>query len=177
MRKASHQADGVQASSHLVAEYTSDGEDWTITVSNGVETRSAHAAGILAAREATDRLAGELHAGEGSPTIVHLLDGDALAFTSAYLTARHVSPRPDQPRAAEASPENSVAADAGADVAGEEKTADEAPRKKKSTASRRRRGTRTATVSTEDTEQGSATGSAADTSGSDDVERPEADSA
>ncbi|ASO18965.1 hypothetical protein FHR81_001231 [Actinoalloteichus hoggarensis] len=176
MRKASHQADGAQASSHLVAEYASDGDDWTVTVSDGVQSRSVHAVDILTAREAADRLARELHAGEGDPTVVHLLDGDALAFTSAYLTARHLTPRSDESRITErAEAADELPADA---AAAEEKTAGATPRKKKDTASRRRRGSRTTAMPVEAAAPESTSDDAADSAtGSDDTERPAADSA
>jgi hypothetical protein len=98
----------------ITVNYEPDGDDWTIEVSGAGETRSAQAPGLIAARDTADQLVAEVGGdGEGTDavTVVHLLQGDALAFTSAYMHARlgtasetsrraageGVVPRPPQP--------------------------------------------------------------------------------
>ncbi|AOS62247.1 hypothetical protein [Actinoalloteichus hymeniacidonis] len=184
MRKASQQADGAQPASHLVAEYTVDGDEWTVTVSDGTHIRTARADDLVTARESADRLAGELRTGGEHPTVVHLLDGDALAFTSAYLTARHVTPRASRPNEPEtttspttASPTDEAAQDEASNAESPlsnttaEKGAAATGSKKKSS-SRRRRGARTVAMTTETSEEDADSGAK-----STDDERPEADSA
>lgn len=84
----------------IEANYVQDGDDWTITVSGRGRELSATAPGIIAARDRTDQLVEELVPNEKNRTVVHLLNGDALEFTTAYLTARMAKPepRPDTPR-------------------------------------------------------------------------------
>ncbi|WP_157163097.1 hypothetical protein [Actinoalloteichus spitiensis] len=75
----------------ITVNYVQDGEDWTLTVVGEESSRTDHASGLLAARARADELIEELSGGH--PVAVHLLDGDAVAFTRAYLYARHVAPR------------------------------------------------------------------------------------
>ncbi|WP_418153752.1 hypothetical protein [Actinoalloteichus caeruleus] len=75
----------------ITVNYVQDGEDWTVTVVGEESSRTDHASGLLAARARADELIEELSGGH--PVAVHLLDGDAVAFTRAYLYARHVAPR------------------------------------------------------------------------------------
>lgn len=78
----------------IEANYKPDGDDWTITVSGRGKQLTARAPGIIAARDRTDQLAEQLAPDEEHRTVVHLLNGDALQFTSAYLTARLAKPEP-----------------------------------------------------------------------------------
>jgi hypothetical protein len=74
----------------LIVSYEPDGDGWAIDVSSGGgESRTGQASGLIGAREKADRLVAEL-AGDavGSVRVVHLLHGDAVAFSSAYLSAR-----------------------------------------------------------------------------------------
>jgi hypothetical protein len=74
----------------IVVNYEPDGNDWTIEVSSGGgESRTGRASGLTGAREKADRLVAELvGTAVGSVRVVHLLHGDAVAFSSAYLSAR-----------------------------------------------------------------------------------------
>ncbi|WIX82362.1 hypothetical protein QRX50_17145 [Amycolatopsis carbonis] len=75
----------------ITATYAHENDDWTITVSGRGEERTAKAPGIIAARDRADQLVDEL-APDGRPTVVHLLNGSALEFTSSYMAARLTLP-------------------------------------------------------------------------------------
>ena len=100
----------------IEANYTPDGDDWTITIKGRGRTLKATAPGIIAARDRTDQLVEELAPDDEYRTVVHLLNGDAVEFTTAYLTARMTTksepPPPAEPEepprpepTAEAAPE------------------------------------------------------------------------
>lgn len=72
----------------ITATYVQDDADWTITVSGRGKTLTAHAPGIIAARDMADQLAEQLAPDAEKRTVVHLLNGSALHFTAAYLEAR-----------------------------------------------------------------------------------------
>ncbi|WP_040589256.1 hypothetical protein [Sciscionella marina] len=72
----------------ITINYTRDGDDWKLTATRAEEELSASATGLIAARDKADQLVEKLAAGEEEKTVVHLLDGDAFAFTDAYLHAR-----------------------------------------------------------------------------------------
>lgn len=76
----------------IVATYAQDGDDWTVAVSGHGKELTARALGIIAARDLADQLADQLTDELGSTTrratMVHLLNGSALEFTSVYMTAR-----------------------------------------------------------------------------------------
>lgn len=72
----------------ITANYVPDGDDWQVTVTAGAQKRSAKASGLLAARDQVDQLADQLEPEQDARTVVHLLDGDAVAFTTNYLEAR-----------------------------------------------------------------------------------------
>ena len=76
----------------ITATYVQDDEDWAITVSGRGKELTARAPGIIAARDRADQLVEEL-AGGAKTTVVHLLNGSALDFTSAYMTARLTLPK------------------------------------------------------------------------------------
>jgi outer membrane biosynthesis protein TonB len=94
----------------IEANYEPDGDDWTITVSGRGRQLTAKAPGIIAARDRTDQLAEELAPNEEHRTVVHLLNGDAVEFTTAYLTARlaKTEPEPAEPDEPEAPAEAAV---------------------------------------------------------------------
>jgi hypothetical protein len=75
----------------ITATYLHDNEDWTITVNGRGKELSAKAPGIIAARDRADQLVEQV-APDGRPTVVHLLNGSALEFTSTYMTARLTLP-------------------------------------------------------------------------------------
>jgi hypothetical protein len=78
----------------IEANYEPDGDDWTITVTGRGKQLTAKAPGIIAARDRTDQLAEQLAPDDEYRTVVHLLNGDAVQFTTAYLTARLAKPEP-----------------------------------------------------------------------------------
>jgi hypothetical protein len=82
----------------IEANYVPEGDDWTITVTGRGKKLTAKAPGIIAARDRTDQLVEQLAPDEEHRTVVHLLNGDAVEFTTAYLTARMTTkaePEPD----------------------------------------------------------------------------------
>ncbi|MFL6122854.1 hypothetical protein [Actinophytocola sp.] len=73
----------------IEAHYTPDGDDWAIAVKGRGRTLTGRAPGLIAARDRADQLAEELASDDvGRRTVVHMLNGDAVEFTTAYLTAR-----------------------------------------------------------------------------------------
>jgi hypothetical protein len=74
--------------SAITVNYVPDGEDWTITVSYNEETRTARATGLISARDRADQLVEQLEPDPTARTVVHLLEGDGVAFTDSYLHAR-----------------------------------------------------------------------------------------
>jgi hypothetical protein len=77
-------------STPITVNYEPDGDDWAVEVSSGAgEKRTAGAPDLIAARDTADQLVAELTAdADDAVTVVHLLQGDALAFTTAYMRAR-----------------------------------------------------------------------------------------
>jgi len=76
----------------ITATYVQEDADWAITVSGHGKELTDRAPGIIAARDRADQLVEEL-SGEGRNTVVHLINGSALDFTSAYMTARLTLPK------------------------------------------------------------------------------------
>ncbi|MDX3193180.1 hypothetical protein PV458_32630 [Streptomyces sp. MN03-5084-2B] len=76
----------------ITATYVQEDAEWAITVSGRGKELTARAPGIIAARDRADQLVEEL-AVDGRTTVVHLLNGSALDFTSAYMTARLTLPK------------------------------------------------------------------------------------
>jgi hypothetical protein len=76
----------------ITATYVQENADWAITVSGQGKELTARAPGIIAARDRADQLVEEL-GGTGRATVVHLINGSALDFTSAYMTARLTLPK------------------------------------------------------------------------------------
>lgn len=82
----------------IEVNYTPDGDDWTVAVKGRGQTLTARAPGLIAARDRADQLVEKIAPDEpGHKTVVHLLDGDAVEFTTAYLTARLAKPEPEKP--------------------------------------------------------------------------------
>jgi hypothetical protein len=105
----------------IEAHYTPDGDDWAIAVKGRGRTLTGRAPGLIAARDRADQLVEELAPDDvGHRTVVHMLNGDAVEFTTAYLTARLA--RTEEPPAAEAAepPDAEEAAAAPDDQAPEE---------------------------------------------------------
>jgi hypothetical protein len=76
----------------ITATYVQEDADWAIKVNGLGKELTAREPGIIAARDRADQLVEEL-AGDARTTVVHLLNGSALDFTSAYLTARLTLPK------------------------------------------------------------------------------------
>lgn len=76
----------------IEVNYEPDGDDWQVTVTGRGKTMRGKAPGLIAARDRADQLVEKLAPNEERRTVVHLLNGDALAFTSAYLSARLARP-------------------------------------------------------------------------------------
>ncbi|GAB3005247.1 hypothetical protein AB0K14_10880 [Actinosynnema sp. NPDC050801] len=72
----------------ITANYRRAGDDWAITVRAAGKELDATAPGLIAARLAADQLVDEIAPGCADRAVVHLLDGDALAFSVAYLHTR-----------------------------------------------------------------------------------------
>ncbi|OLT43669.1 hypothetical protein BJF85_21605 [Saccharomonospora sp. CUA-673] len=75
----------------ITAVYVREEEDYTVTVAGLGKEFSETAPGIIAARDCADQLIEKIAPRTGSdedPTVVHLLNGSALEFTSMYMTAR-----------------------------------------------------------------------------------------
>jgi len=82
----------------IEVNYTPDGDDWTVAVKGRGKTLTARAPGLIAARDRADQLVEKITPDEpGHKTVVHLLNGDAVEFTTAYLTARLAKPEPAKP--------------------------------------------------------------------------------
>ncbi len=81
----------------IEANYTPDGDDWTVAVKGRGQTLTGRAPGLIAARDKADQLVEKLAPEEPHRTVVHLLEGDAVEFTTAYLTARLSKSEPAAP--------------------------------------------------------------------------------
>ncbi|OLF11533.1 hypothetical protein BLA60_11255 [Actinophytocola xinjiangensis] len=91
----------------IEVNYEPDGDDWKVTVNGKGQQKRGKATGLIAARDRADQLVAKIEPAEQRRTVVHLLNGDALAFTSAYLSARLARPTrmPDeQPAPADEKP-------------------------------------------------------------------------
>ncbi|WP_033288428.1 hypothetical protein [Amycolatopsis jejuensis] len=75
----------------ITATYKHENDDWTITVSGRGKELTGKAPGIIAARDRADQLVEKIAPNE-RPTVVHLLNGNALEFTSTYMAARLTLP-------------------------------------------------------------------------------------
>ncbi|WP_307849600.1 hypothetical protein [Qaidamihabitans albus] len=115
----------------ITATYVQEDDDWTITVAGQGKELNGRAPGIIAARDRADQLVEKLVAeGEGS-TVVHLLNGSALEFTTAYITARLARPEPAAPEAGtetetETEPEVAAAPEAEAATSATSATSEQA---------------------------------------------------
>ncbi|WP_433269307.1 hypothetical protein ACQPZF_06590 [Actinosynnema sp. CS-041913] len=78
----------------ITANYRRAGDDWAVTVRTAEKSVDAIAPGLIAARVQVDQLVDELAEGHADRAVVHLLDGDAFAFSVAYLHTRHGLPAP-----------------------------------------------------------------------------------
>ncbi|WP_158846451.1 hypothetical protein [Saccharothrix deserti] len=72
----------------ITANYRRDGDDWAVSVLADGRRLDATAPGLIAARLAADQLVDEIAVGRTDRAVVHLLNGDAFAFSVAYLHTR-----------------------------------------------------------------------------------------
>jgi hypothetical protein len=130
----------------IMANYVQEDDDWAVTVVGHGKTLTGRAPGIIAARDAVDQLVDSLGADAKGATVVHLLNGSALEFTAAYMTARLA--RPEQaPLSEESSPQESSVAESSSDAAEvPAQQADEPAAKPKNKASRRPKAKLTADI-------------------------------
>jgi len=84
----------------ILVNYQPQGEDWTVNVRSDDTVLTEQAPGLIAARDRADQMVEQLTGAdtERKPTVVHLLEGDAFAFTTAYLHARHGLSTPSLPQ-------------------------------------------------------------------------------
>ncbi|MCP2261760.1 hypothetical protein LX15_005486 [Streptoalloteichus tenebrarius] len=113
------------AKAPVVVNYVPNGDDWDIVVRVDEVERAAQAPGLIAARDRADQIVEELAGDAGQRTVVHLLAGDALAFTTAYLHAQHTAMTLGGEKPAEAE-EAPAATDAESDGATDADAATEA---------------------------------------------------
>ncbi|NYI89752.1 hypothetical protein HNR02_003075 [Amycolatopsis endophytica] len=76
----------------ITAIYVPENDDWAVSVTGAGRSLTARAPGIIAARDQVDQFVEELGAEAKGATVVHLLNGSALEFTAAYMTARLTRP-------------------------------------------------------------------------------------
>ncbi|NIH78818.1 hypothetical protein [Amycolatopsis viridis] len=76
----------------ITAIYVQEDDDWAVTVTGQGRSLTARAPGIIAARDRVDQFVEELGEVAKGATVVHLLNGSALEFTAAYMTARLTRP-------------------------------------------------------------------------------------
>jgi hypothetical protein len=83
----------------ILVNYQPEGGDWTVNVRSEDTVLTEQAPGLIAARDRADQMVEQLTGQdtERKPTVVHLLEGDAFAFTTAYLHARHGLSTPARP--------------------------------------------------------------------------------
>lgn len=98
----------------IEVNYIPDGDDWQVTVVGRGQQLSGRAPGLIAARDQADQLVEKIAPNEEHRTVVHLLEGDAVQFTTAYLTARLAKPEAPAPAGpnADAKPVKPVKSDA-----------------------------------------------------------------
>ncbi|SFI99236.1 hypothetical protein SAMN05421835_102431 [Amycolatopsis sacchari] len=96
----------------ITAIYVQEDEDWSVTVSGHGKTLTGHAPGIIAARDNVDQLVESLGPDAKGATVVHLLNGSALEFTAAYMTARLARPEVTAPESPMSEASDAASSDA-----------------------------------------------------------------
>ena len=84
------------------------GDEWLVVVTSGSTMLTDQAYGLIEARDRADRIVEKLGKPDGF-TVVHLLEGDAFAFTTAYLHARHGLTAPSESTTDEETADDGVA--------------------------------------------------------------------
>lgn len=100
----------------IEVNYLPDGDDWAVAVKGRGRMLTGKAPGLIAARDRADQLVETLAPEEEHRTVVHLLNGDAVEFTTAYLTARLAKSEPAKPLEAPEPATDGAAADTSADT-------------------------------------------------------------
>ncbi|MCP2164938.1 hypothetical protein [Goodfellowiella coeruleoviolacea] len=85
------------AAEPITVHYATDGDSWQVIVSTGARELITEASSLVSAREQAEDLIAEIRQDTPLARAVHLLDGDPVAFTAAYLRARHGLPAPARP--------------------------------------------------------------------------------
>jgi Fe-S cluster assembly iron-binding protein IscA len=80
----------------ITASYNHEEDQFRVVVTGHGQSRTGTSSDVVTARELADRLVAQIAPSAGAtPVVVHLLDGSAIAFTNALLTARYgLTPRP-----------------------------------------------------------------------------------
>lgn len=92
----------------ITAQYVQGETEWTVTVFGRGKKLTGRAVGIIAARDRAEQMAEQIAPFEDDRTVVHLLHGSALEFSTAYMSARLSLPGGPQHSANGRSAENSV---------------------------------------------------------------------
>jgi len=72
----------------IVVRYAHSNQKWTVEVSGHGRKLSATASTIVEAKDRADHLVKDISSSlPGTPIVVHLIDGSAIEFTRAYLSA------------------------------------------------------------------------------------------
>lgn len=77
------------ATGHITVNYIPDGDDWLVTVTSDGDKQTVRAPGLIAARDQADQLVEQVAPNATGRVVIHLLNGDGFAFSTAYLQARH----------------------------------------------------------------------------------------
>jgi hypothetical protein len=73
----------------ITASYNHEEDQFRVVVTGHGQSRTGTSPDVVTARELADRLVTRIVPAAGAaPVVVHLLDGSAVAFTNALLTAR-----------------------------------------------------------------------------------------
>lgn len=86
--QGSRRGEGRDVVNTITVTYVQHEDEWAVTVTGLGHEEHANAPGIIAARDRAEQLIEKLTPEETRPTVVHLLDGSALQFTSTYMAAR-----------------------------------------------------------------------------------------
>lgn len=91
----------------VTVEYEQTDNGWKVAVKQDGRTLIATARGLIAAREAAEKLVEKIDPEAVGRHVVHVIDGDAFKFSTAYLHARHglSIPSPSPAPAAETKPQ------------------------------------------------------------------------
>lgn len=105
----------------ITVNYEPHGDGWKVTVTEDEKTLAGTAASLIAARDTAEQLVQKIDSEESRRHVVHLLNGDAFAFSAAYLHARHGLSMAGEARSdADTTSDSTSAAAADSPAAGEQ---------------------------------------------------------